>query len=792
MSNEDDDYDYYESDNEGSAVGSGDEHLDDEYYCYLCPQITDQVDSRQLVNHLQDEHLTTSWGCTLCAIQLHTPEEEHAHSLRYHDNIEAVLNDSGTIARIDASYTCPICNSSNASLWMLSHHLRIVHDACIRKQASASVQTIGQQLAPFGFDYDLRFHLLLCTAKHQGVPICDVPKHVERCKNANSIHNHPNYPNLAARLASLPVADVNSSLPIEIEIPISHIPVEEGVQCPSCRLAFSSTRNLSTHITQTHPGVSTRSLNKMACKYQQWMGGDAKYRNVQDAAHLQWRYVVVLQPDVLGPRPPDSALEHQIGVFDNLLPPQPTGESPPPGPIDDRRELGAFVNRFNIATLSTAEHMRALFSLSHIQDGTALQDVDLLPITKQWLELVAAASHPLPDSTRCRLMTTSRSDPSKRPFNGTVQPNTLMKRARLVRTLVIFSCALEHIISHPVPAQWNWGSSRIDFWKAYVALFATDPVWTAIRAFKEAIRDTERRLALLGPMIWALLKQGMRSNMTTWDCIFERFVLACTIDSRSIANAVPRYHGMKAIFTLASEISWIARASAVMEIEHARALLPDTEYFAYDSYYESHIERYLSAYTDTPFGNLRAIASWLSGVVANLDQMSADGYFAWCSPAGGQKYSHYTWKGQQVSVDGWYRLIPGAALKRVQDHMADFLAWVDPHDHSWYSPLVDRIRAGLGMDPTIDYDALFMESPNDSASYLTMSKEGLVQFSGLLKTKLAAQSRLVVEVNGHGELLRTTRHEFLEHVARIVKALFVAVYVCVGPLPRGTELALSS
>jgi hypothetical protein len=157
------------------------------------------------------------------------------------------------------------------------------------------------------------------------------------------------------------------------------------------------------------------------------------------------------------------------------------------------------------------------------------------------------------------------------------------------------------------------------------------------------------------------------------------------------------------------------------------------------------------------------MATWLSGVVSNSD---AGGHFAWVGPSGHSDFTHFAWKQQVVPVD-WVRHIPLAAVQHAQMRMNTFLDWVapgwEPHD------LMERIRVGLGSHWKLDPHQLFVEGPNDSESFLTIASAGLAPFANTLKRELAAQSRLVVVVNGQAELLQLTKDEFFRHAADIVK-----------------------
>jgi hypothetical protein len=184
-------------------------------------------------------------------------------------------------------------------------------------------------------------------------------------------------------------------------------------------------------------------------------------------------------------------------------------------------------------------------------------------------------------------------------------------------------------------------------------------------------------------------------------------------------------------------------------------------------HYRNNLAPYLLATTETAFGTLRSMATWLSGVVSNHNQMDADGHFAWVGPSGHSDYTHFTWKQQVVPVD-WVRKIPSAAVRHAQTQMNNFLDWVkpgwEPHD------LKERISVGFGSHWKSDPHQLFKEGPNDSESFLAMASAGLAPFADTLKRELAAQSRLVVVVNGQAELLQLTKEEFFRHAANIVKA----------------------
>lgn len=123
-----------------------------------------------------------------------------------------------------------------------------------------------------------------------------------------------------------------------------------------------------------------------------------------------------------------------------------------------------------------------------------------------------------------------------------------------------------------------------------------------------------------------------------------------------------------------------------------------------------------------------------------------------------------------VLVD-WVRRVPLAAVRHAQMQMNNFLDWVKP---GWEPRnLQERINIGFGSHPKLDPSQLFVEGPNDSESFLTITSSGLAPFANTLKHELAAQSRLVVVVDGQAELLQLTKEEFFGHAANIVKAGFI-------------------
>jgi hypothetical protein len=183
------------------------------------------------------------------------------------------------------------------------------------------------------------------------------------------------------------------------------------------------------------------------------------------------------------------------------------------------------------------------------------------------------------------------------------------------------------------------------------------------------------------------------------------------------------------------------------------------------------------------------MATWLSGVVSNHNQMDADGHFAWVGPFGYSDHTHFTWKQQMVPVD-WVRQIPKAAIEHAEAEMNNFLDWVKP---GWeLGNLKARINTGFGSDWKSDPHQLFRvshiiqhlpyfshshnvlvqpkkESPNTSISFLKSVSMGLVGFADMLKRELATQSRLVVVIDGQAELMQGTRDEFFIHASGIVK-----------------------
>jgi hypothetical protein len=175
------------------------------------------------------------------------------------------------------------------------------------------------------------------------------------------------------------------------------------------------------------------------------------------------------------------------------------------------------------------------------------------------------------------------SDPSRIPYHAAVNKSTDDKRAHGIRSLLVFACALEHISAgQPVPDVWNWGHNRIQYWKNYVALFQNDPIWGAIQAFKEGLHQSSGRIKRLGELVWALVQQGVNPQMGAWDRVFERFIIARIIDPRSITRSSPLFHRVVTMASEASQLTWIMRAAAVLQIKNAKDASPQVHNFDYE------------------------------------------------------------------------------------------------------------------------------------------------------------------------------------------------------------------
>jgi hypothetical protein len=167
------------------------------------------------------------------------------------------------------------------------------------------------------------------------------------------------------------------------------------------------------------------------------------------------------------------------------------------------------------------------------------------------------------------------SEPSHAPFRAAVNKSTDDKRAHGIQSLLVFACALEHISSaQDIPDAWNWGESRETYWKDYVSRFPRDPIWKAIQEFKAGLRQPDGQTKRLGGLIWALARQGMNIQMGAWDRIFERFIIARIVDPRSIARSTPLFHRVTTMASEASQLSWIMRAAAVLQIQDAKNTSP--------------------------------------------------------------------------------------------------------------------------------------------------------------------------------------------------------------------------
>jgi hypothetical protein len=149
-----------------------------------------------------------------------------------------------------------------------------------------------------------------------------------------------------------------------------------------------------------------------------------------------------------------------------------------------------------------------------------------------------------------------------------------VRRSKLLYNVVLFLCALERIHSHPddVPASWHFGPMRIHTWSEFVAKRPVSNIWDLIRAFKQAIdtageagtsENLEAARVALKHVWWSLLEEQTRAGFQTWDCVFERVIIACMIRPTSTRDVSYQLNTPSAMATCATHLSWLARAGAV-------------------------------------------------------------------------------------------------------------------------------------------------------------------------------------------------------------------------------------
>jgi hypothetical protein len=70
--------------------------------------------------------------------------------------------------------------------------------------------------------------------------------------------------------------------------------------------------------------------------------------------------------------------------------------------------------------------------------------------------------------------------------------------------------------------------------------------------------------------------------MGAWDRVFERFIIARIINPRSIARSSPLFHQVMTMALEASQLTWIMRAAAVLQIKDAKDASPQVDNFDYE------------------------------------------------------------------------------------------------------------------------------------------------------------------------------------------------------------------
>lgn len=171
---------------------------------------------------------------------------------------------------------------------------------------------------------------------------------------------------------------------------------------------------------------------------------------------------------------------------------------------------------------------------------------------------------------------------------------------------------------------------------------------------------------------------------------------------------------------------------------------------------------------------MHGLSNWISGIVGNLDALSAHGHFQWLPNMGFGEHSHFTWKEMMVSVE-WMRNIPLAASKHAQNKMDALLRWVDPHLD--ISEVNRRIAVGFAKDEQWQNNSaqLFLEGANDSPSF--HQRDDLADIRCILQNALANRGALVVTDGPHNLLNASTRKVFFDLTSELSKVSFYSRFI---------------
>lgn len=307
---------------------------------------------------------------------------------------------------IDKSRQCPHCRQEHVSLWALDCHLHQAHHAQLSPCHSIPLVSSSLQLSAHGFRLervDANTSLLICVQDKHGVAgdKASVEQHLRSCQS------HPNVHDLHNLLASLDIACINTPLPLSLARPLPLLTIEKGWQCSVCGMAVAGGGSKPKSKQKNHTnnaGHGPVDIEYTACSYQKWfLKASSADRMDYIPTHGIWQFVRVPE------RAPSSGSDLSIASeqhsgFDLLKMPIQAADT---HNVFDRREQASVVNRFNLAPLAVVETMRSHLALAHDSSGINIAAVDMMSICKEWVVSVNSATEEIPDSTRCRLTSTS-------------------------------------------------------------------------------------------------------------------------------------------------------------------------------------------------------------------------------------------------------------------------------------------------------------------------------------------------------------------------------------------------
>lgn len=183
-------------------------------------------------------------------------------------------------------------------------------------------------------------------------------------------------------------------------------------------------------------------------------------------------------------------------------------------------------------------------------------------------------------------------------------------------------------------------------------------------------------------------------------------------------------------------------------------------------FFDDHLAKYITIRgLSTPFGSLRILANWLSGVARNSTILNPHSQFAWT-----RDINYFTWDAKLFPVQA-IKELPMASIEHVTELLNAVYEWVEP---GWQpTDLAKRIMQGFDINP----NTYFYDDPTSTQPFFANPKHPVASSTDSIIPKLAEQNRLIRHVNGTPIVNLTTVNQFFELVTPLIHVCR-SIYCC--------------